>query len=150
MTETATVVKTEGRYAVVRLEKKAECDKCGLCVFGKNAAFTEMRAANDAGAVEGDEVIVQRSRDGRFLGAILVFLIPLILIGLASVISVLWVKKDIWILILSLIFLFLWYTILAVIDKKLQRLSSFEPKIVAILKKGGIEDDKGNNGQDGV
>ncbi len=150
MTETATVVKIEGKYAVVRLEKKAECDKCGLCVFGKNAAFTEMRAANDAGAVEGDEVIVQRSRDGRFLGAILVFLIPLILIGVAAGISLLWIKKDIWILILSLIFLFLWYTILEVIDKKLQRLSGFAPRIVEILQKGGKNDDKGNNGQDGV
>ncbi len=150
MTETATVVKIEGKYAVVRLEKKAECEKCGLCVFGKNAAYTEMRAANDAGAVEGDGVIVRRSKDGRFLGAILVFLIPLILIGVAAGISLLWIKKDIWILILSLIFLFLWYTILAVIDKKLQRLSSFAPRIVEILQKGGIEDDKGNNGQDGV
>ena len=54
------------------------------------------------------------------LGAILVFLIPLILICLSAIITYFFIKIEIWMLILSVIFIILWYTILAVIDKKLK------------------------------
>lgn len=136
MRENVTVVKTQGKNALVRLEKKSECDKCGMCVFPKNAQSAEISARNLAGAEEGDLVVMEREKDGRLLGAFLVFLVPLLLIGAAAVIALLVIKKEIWILFLSLIFLFLWYTILAFIDKKLQSLSSFAPKIVEIVQKG--------------
>ena len=135
MTEKATVVKTDKTGAVVRLDKRAECDKCGLCAFPKNAGFIEMRAFNKAGADTGDEVIVERSEKGRFLGAILVFLVPLLLIGAASVIALLAIKQDIWVLFLSIIFLVAWFSVLALIDKKLGRIKGFAPVIVKIEQK---------------
>ena len=135
MTEKATVVKTDKTGAVVRLDKRAECDKCGLCAFPKNAGSIEMHAFNNAGANAGDEVIVERSEKGRFLGAILVFLVPLLLIGAASVIALLAIKQDIWVLFLSIIFLAAWFAVLAALDKKLGRIKGFAPVIVKIEQK---------------
>lgn len=135
MTEKATVVKTDKTGAVVRLDKRAECDKCGLCAFPKNAGSIEMHAFNNAGANAGDEVIVERSEKGRFLGAILVFLVPLLLIGAASVIALLAIKQEIWVLFLSIIFLVAWFSVLALIDKKLGRIKGFAPVIIKVEQK---------------
>jgi len=97
-----------------------------------------------------DGMTAAYGKDGRLLAALLVFGVPLTLIGLSAAIGYLWIKKEIFVLVLSLIFLLLWYTILAVIDKKLQKLSGFSWKIVEIYQKGGEDGDKRDNGGDGV
>ena len=112
MTESGKVVKTEGKYATVRIDKKDECGKCGMCLFAANASYTEMRARNDAGAA----------------------VIGLFIIG-----------KEIWILLLSLIFILSWYTILGLFDKKLRKSDKFCARIVRITAKG--EKDDTDNGQ---
>ncbi len=149
MRENGKVTKIEGEYASVRVDKKDECSKCGMCLFPKNAAYTEFRAKNDCGAQVGDEVIVENEGGGKLLSSLLVFLIPLLLIAAATVISVFVIKKDIWILFLSLIFIVLWYTVLGVFDKILRKNDKFCAKIVEILPKGETINDK-NNEQDGV
>lgn len=149
MRENGKVTKIEGEYASVRVDKKDECSKCGMCLFPKNAAYTEFRAKNDCDAQVGDEVIVENEGGGKLLSSLLVFLIPLLLIATATVISVFVIKKDIWILFLSLIFIVLWYTVLGVFDKILRKNDKFCAKIVEILPKGETINDK-NNEQDGV
>ena len=37
MRESALVIKTEGEYATVSIDKKDECSKCGMCAFPKGA-----------------------------------------------------------------------------------------------------------------
>lgn len=150
MKELVTIESVNGKYAEVRVDKKSECAGCGMCAFPKNAQSMKMRAENLAGAKVGDKAIAEREKDGRLLAALLVFGVPLALIGLSAAIGYLWIKKEIFVLVLSLIFLLLWYTILAVIDKKLQKLSGFSWKIVEIYKKGGEDGDKRDNGGDGV
>ena len=71
------------------------------------------------------------------------------LIGVAAAISILVIKKEIWILLLSLIFIVSWYTILGFFDKKLRKKDKFCVKVVKILEKGENENDT-NNGQSGV
>lgn len=139
-----------GKTAVVKLDKKTECSKCGMCVFPKNAESTIARAENAAGAKAGDVVIIEREKDGRLFAALLVFAVPLLLIGLAAVIALVVIKKELWILLLSLIFLLSWYTILAAIDKKLQKSKGFGWRVVKISEKGGKDDDKGDSGERGI
>lgn len=149
MTEVGKVIKTDGRYATVRIDKKEECGKCGMCLFAQNASFTDMRAQNFAGAKQGDSVIVENGGDAKLIGSLLLFLVPLMLIGVAAAISILVIKKEIWILLLSLIFIVSWYTILGFFDKKLCKKDKFCVKVVKILEKGENENDT-NNGQSGV
>ena len=145
MTESGKVVKTEGKYATVRIDKKDECGKCGMCLFAANASYTEMRARNDAGAAVGDEAVVETAESGKTLSAVLVFLVPLLLIVLAAAIGLFIIGKEIWILLLSLIFILSWYTILGLFDKKLRKIDKFCARIVRITAKG--EKDDTDNGQ---
>lgn len=134
MTEQGLVTAVSEKHATVKVDKKDECSKCGMCLFPKNANSVDFYAENTVGAKEGDSVIIDVSGGGKLLGAILVFLIPLILIGVSALINYFFINVEIWILILSVIFIVLWYTILAVIDKKLKKTKVFCSKIVQIVK----------------
>ena len=137
MREVGVVTKTDKDRAVVKVDKKDECSKCGMCVFPKNATSIEFNAVNTVGAKTGDTVLMEKGKDTKLFGAILVFLVPLLLIGLACGITYLFLQNEIWVLIFSVIFLILWYTILAVIDKYLKSRADFCPKIVEIITKKG-------------
>ena len=141
MIEVGIVTECKGNRATVKVDKKEECSKCGMCLFPKNASSIEITAQNDLGARVGDTVIIESKKDYKLLGAILVFLIPLLLIGLSALITYLFIGNEIWLVILSVISIILWYTILAVIDKRLKKLSGGVHIIVSILKKGEIIDE---------
>ena len=38
MREKGVVTAVNGNFATVRVDKKSECDKCGLCLFPKGAS----------------------------------------------------------------------------------------------------------------
>ena len=139
MTEQGKVVETKGNFAFVEINKKTECDKCGMCAFPKNASTIKLRAENKISAKVGDTVILEREEKGKLLGTLLVFLVPLILIAISAIIGYLLIESEIWILILSVISIALWYTILAIIDKKISNLNGFKSKIVQVIE------DKGDN-----
>lgn len=134
MTEQGIVTATNNRTAKVKIDKKDECSKCGMCLFPKNASSIEVVADNGVGATEGDTVIVETTGETKLLATALVFVVPLLLIGLAVLINYLLIKSEIWILILSVIFIVLWYTILAVIDKRFVKLKKLSAKITEIIK----------------
>ena len=134
MRDVAKVVSVTEKNAVVCIEKKDECSKCGMCLFPKNVNSVKLKAENKAKASVGDLVIVESSEKAMLISSLLVFLVPLILVGISAFVNYLFIKKEISILILSVILIVLWYTILAVIDKKLSRKSGFKPVITEILK----------------
>ncbi len=136
MIENGVVVRTHNQQANVKIDKKAECSSCGMCLFPKNADSVEISALNKVDAKVGDTVMIERKEGAKLLGAVLAFLIPLILIGLAVAITYLFLKNEIWIALLSVIFIVLWYTILAIIDKRLKNSVQFRAEIISIIKKG--------------
>ena len=139
MVEIGTVQEIDGENAIVKVDKKDECSKCGMCLFPKNASFINFRATNKTGAKVGDVVEIQTAEELKVIGTLLVFLVPLLLIGLSILISYLLIQSEIWILILSVIFIVLWYTILALIDKKLKTLKKFSANITKIIKENEDE-----------
>ncbi len=100
----ATVIQTDGRFAVVETERTSACDGChkaeeGGCsvcsLMGSNRKI-ETRAENSIGAAVGDTVYIE-SQTGRMLwyGA-LVFLMPLIATILGWVIVSLITSELLW------------------------------------------------------
>ena len=136
MKELAKVTAVKGTRATVSVDKKDECSKCGMCLFPKNASSVDFSAVNTVGAEVGDMVTIEKREGGNLIGALLAFLVPLILIGVSVIIGYTVLNSEIWILALSVIFIILWYTILAVIDKKLKNTLKFSVEIVEITKKG--------------
>ena len=135
MKEVGLVVAVDKNFATVKVDKKDECSKCGMCLFPKNADSIEIRAENSLGASVGDTVVFEKAENANLLGALLVFLVPLILIGLSAVIAYIFIKKEIWVLILSVIFIVMWYTMLAIIDKRLKNSQRFCAKVFNVIKK---------------
>lgn len=135
MTETGKVKSIDGNYAVVSVDKKDECSKCGMCLFPKNANSVDFRAENTLNASVGDTVVIESKKDVKLAGALLAFFVPLVLIAISAVITYIFLNNEIWMLILSVILISLWYTILAVIDKKLKKSVNFCHVIVSIIDK---------------
>ncbi len=138
MRDVALVLEANGKTATVEIEKKDECSKCGMCLFPKNAKSVKIKAENKVNAKEGDKVIVESSSNASLISSLLVFLVPLLLVGVSVLINYIFIKKEIWIVILSVIFIVLWYTILATIDKRLSRKSGFKPVVTQILKENDL------------
>ena len=136
MNEVGVIINTDKKRATVKVDKKDECSKCGMCLFPKNANSIEFSATNEIGAQTGDTVMLEMKESTKLLGAILAFLVPLLLIGVAVAVVYLFFDSEIWILVFSLIFIVLWYTILAVIDKMLKNSLNFSPTVVSIIRKG--------------
>ncbi len=135
MKETGLVIKIDGEYATVKVEKKDQCSKCGMCLFPKGVDSIEWRAKNLVNATKGDTVVIDTEKEGKLLGALLVFLVPLLLIGLSVLIGYLVIGSELSILILSVVLIALWFIVLSIIDKKLKKSAGFSPMITAVINK---------------
>ena len=138
MKEVGLVVSRDKNYAQVKVDKKDECSKCGMCLFPKGADGAYFHAENTLGAKEGDIVQIELGSNGNLIGAILVFLVPLILIGLSALITYLIIKNEIYMLVLGVGSVVVWFVILALIDKKIGKSKTFSPKIIKIIEKNTI------------
>ena len=135
MREVGTVTKVTKNFAVVSVDKKAECAGCGLCLFKDGTNKTEFFANNTLKAEVGDTVAVERSERGKLYGVLLAFLVPLALIGLAVGINYLFINSEIWIPILSVALITLWFFVLSLLDKKFKNIGAFRSEIVEIIAK---------------
>ncbi|MBQ0099169.1 MAG: SoxR reducing system RseC family protein, partial [Firmicutes bacterium] len=95
MIESGVVVKKDKNTATVKIDKKDECSKCGMCLFPKNANSIEINAVDNIGVSVGDTVIVNSSEKAKLLGVLLVFLVPLVLIGIALTLSLVLLNNEI-------------------------------------------------------
>lgn len=133
MIEIGKVKTTKGNLATVVVDKKDECSKCGMCAFPKNSSSIEINCFNEVGAQEGDTVKVEMHGRGKLMGAILVFLIPLLLIGVSVLLGLALIGNELYIPLIAVGLIIAWYLVLALIDKKLKGLKSFTSKILGIL-----------------
>ncbi len=151
MIEFGKITAVKGEFATVCVDKKDECSKCGMCLFSNNANFTEFSAMNGIGAKIGDTVEIEKKENLKLLSVILVFFIPLLLIGLSCAVTFLFLENELWTLLLSVISILLWYTILAFIDKKLKNLKGFSTVITRIVnREDDISGDNRDNRDGGV
>ncbi len=143
MTEYGKVIGTEQNYAVVRVARREECAKCGMCGMKKNAANVDFKATNDIGAKEGDSVVISAEKNTVLLSSLLVFLAPLLLLAAEIGICYALNAEEVFILLLCVGTLALWFIILALVDKRISKIRGFCPTIVKIIKseeKGEVKD----------
>ena len=135
MKEQGVVTAVKGNRATVKVDKKDQCSKCGMCLFPQNASSVNFDSINTVNAKVGDQVIIESKKEANLLGVILAFLVPLILIGLAVLINWLFIGKEIYVLVISLPSIAVWYVILAFIDKKIKKFSAYRTEITQIIIK---------------
>jgi positive regulator of sigma E activity len=134
MKELGFVIKTEKGRATVKVDKKDECSRCGLCLFPKNATSVEFSVNNGVGAKEGDTVMIETKENSKLLRTLRAFLVPLILTAIAAVITLTIIKEETYMLIISAVSIAIWYAILPSIDKRLKKSNAFAPDIIQIIE----------------
>ncbi len=81
MTERGVVVKVKGGRATVRFDRKSACDSCQMCAVTKDGMKVEVMLENNLNASVGDTVCVQMGDKFVLTSAVIVYIIPLILVG---------------------------------------------------------------------
>ena len=148
MREIGTATEVKGKHVTVRVDKKDECSKCGMCLFPKGASGTDFHAQNVLDAGVGDVVEIELFSGGNLIGALLAFLVPLILIGISALLTYLVIKNELYLLILGVGSVIVWYAILPLIDKKLGKTKRFTPKLINLVKKSQLENTQGEKQDD--
>ncbi len=81
MTERGVVSKVKGGKATVQFERHSACDKCHMCAVTKDTMKVEVTLDNTLGANVGDFVEVEMGERYVLTAAAIVYVIPLVLIG---------------------------------------------------------------------
>jgi positive regulator of sigma E activity len=135
MIEKGIVTSLDGDYAIVKVNKKDECAKCGLCLFPKNADSINFRAENGVGAKVNDIVEIETKERAKTLGIVLVFGVPLILVIASLILGYIFIKNEITCLLVTLGVVIVWFFILSIIDRKIKNSLKFSSKIKEIINK---------------
>lgn len=78
---------SNGKYARVSFTRREDCEKCGMCMKHKDAMTVSLNVRNTLSAKVGDEVAIEM-KDGFVLkSAFIVYLLPIILVGLTLFLS---------------------------------------------------------------
>ena len=147
MTETATVLKTTGKIAVVRIEKKPECDGCKVCAFKNGQSTVKVKALNTCGAKAGDTVVVKAEKDNRALASFIVYIVPVLLAGAGVLVGALCFEREAWIALLSVAGLVLGFAAVFAADKLLARSRGFGMEVVEICDTNAENKEEEENGQ---
>lgn len=130
MIEKGVIVKIKGDKATVQFDRKSACDKCHMCAVTKDSMKVQVVVKNTLNLNVGDYAAVEVGKRFVLTAAFIVYIIPLVLvgigIGIGSVIS------EMWQAILALIGLVGGFVISVVLDRVLRKKKGFVPVMVDI------------------
>lgn len=133
MTETAVVIKTNGRTALLRIEKHPECEGCKACAFKNGSSTVKVKARNLCGAKTGQKVIVRGEKDNRVLASFITYLLPVIFVALALIPGIVLQLAEIYIFLLALGGLAVGIGAVILLDKVLGKTKGFGLEVCAVL-----------------
>lgn len=81
MTERGVVTKVKGGKATVEFDRKSACDSCHMCAVTKDGMKVKIVIDNDLDARVGDVVNVGMGERFVLTAAFIVYIIPLVLVG---------------------------------------------------------------------
>lgn len=131
MMEFGRVTEAKGDFAVVRVKKNKNCDKCAACSFGSDG-YMSFRAINSKNAKEGDYVISEVSKTDAALSSFLLYGVPLIALAAGILIGQTFFEQAAAFL-LGFIMMFISFGVLFYIDRRLKKSSRFGPVITKII-----------------
>lgn len=81
MTERGVVTKVKGNRATVEFDRKSACDSCHMCAVTRDGMKVKIVIDNELDAVVGDVVDVAMGERFVLTAALIVYIIPLVLVG---------------------------------------------------------------------
>ncbi len=132
MLEKGEIIKLDGNMATVRFERKGYCDTCQTCKVTKDGAHTQTEIKNTLNVNVGDFVEIDFSEKKLTLIYVCVYLIPLLLVGIAGYIGTLFNKLTL--ALLCVIALVVGFSISIAIDRiVVRRKKVSKPRMIRIL-----------------
>lgn len=129
MTEICTVVRDNGKTAVIELVRTSKCDGCNACAFNKRNSL-RMPAVKDVDCKAGDVVAVTMPEAEIRSAPLFLFVIPILLTLAAVLISRTFAPWAQAVLIVG--FLAFGIVILFVVDKLFRRQRKYMPVITQV------------------
>ena len=140
MKETGTVTKISSGNATVKVKRRAECSKCGMCGMKDSATDMDFVASlNSAKVNVGDVVVIENKKDLKFLSYLLIFIVPLVLIGLGLFIGYTLLNET-FVLLISLGSVVVWYGVIYFVDKIFRFGKNYGYQITEVLKSVSLDD----------
>ena len=144
MEEMGKVVKVKGKTATVEFERKTACDKCGMCAFKKDDMFVKCVIDNRLDASVGDIVKVHMGKNFVLTAALIAYMLPLVLAGIA--IACTFMLEEYIQFICVVVALVVGFTTAALLDKfVIRKKPGFRPTMVEIVANnidiGGNDDE---------
>lgn len=82
MTERGVVTKVKGNRATVQFDRKSACDSCHMCAVTRDGMKVQIVIENSLKANVGDFVLVRMGDRFVLTAALIVYIIPLVLVGI--------------------------------------------------------------------
>lgn len=131
MTERGVVSKIKGNKATVQFERHSACDKCHMCAVTKDTMKVEVTLDNTLGANVGDFVEVEMGERYVLTAAAIVYVIPLVLIGVGIGVGTL--INELAQVIMALGGLIIGFAIAILLDKfVIRKKKGFSPRMKSI------------------
>ncbi len=134
---------TNGKYAKVSFTRREDCEKCGMCMKHKDSMTVSLNVKNTLGAKVGDEVAIEM-RDGFVLkAAFIVYLLPVILVGLTLFLGR--NLKETLLFGLVILDLVLGLAISFFVDKAIKKKGKLAPVMKEVIIHSMVMNDSTNN-----
>ncbi|HHX48901.1 MAG TPA: SoxR reducing system RseC family protein [Clostridiales bacterium] len=123
---------SKSNFATVRFDRRTACENCNMCLKPREQNYVELKIKNTINAKEGDKVKVMMSNKAVITASLLVYIVPLIIFGIALFASS---KLKLWLsLLISFLSLVLSFIMIFIIDKIIRNKSNFTPKMIEIIR----------------
>ena len=121
-----------GKTAMVKIDRKKECDGCKMCSRRRGDNYVKMRADNALGAKVGDKVEVRIEKAFTLQASALVYLLPLLCATIGLLVGFFTLNEK-YAFGLCLIMLVVGYIIVVAVDRLLRKNKAFTPVVTAII-----------------
>lgn len=133
MKEQGEVIALNNDIVTLKVIKKPECGGCKACFFGKGENSSTIKAKNTIQAKIGDQIYFVVQKDNSLKAYFIVYLLPILFMGLGVLFSALLLKKEIYIVLSAIIGLAIGFFILFLIDKFIAKSKNFQIELISIV-----------------
>ncbi len=141
MEESGKIIGVRKKIAIVEIEKKSQCGKCCACKFSKEGKML-IEVENVLNANVGDNVLLQIEDKDILKASVIVYLLPTIVFLSSVILSQYFLSRTSYLekiqqllsLLIGFSFLCICFVIINLYDKKIQKTTSYKPKMTKLIK----------------
>lgn len=133
MKERGEVIALQEDVVTLKVIKKPECSGCKACFFGQGENSSTIKAKNTVEAKVGEHVYFTVQKDNKLKASLIVYILPILFMGLGVLIGALAFKKEAFIVLSAAVGLAIGFLALFLVDKCIAKSKNFQIELVGIV-----------------